>query len=100
MEAPRSAPTGKCSQEKKRRFSFYSLGLFDPEGLGAGTRRHQKWKHLDQPRQANVLKRKKDGFPFILLGLFDPEGLGAGTGRPLVPQEVVHLPLQSFYVQE
>ncbi|MGD6964989.1 hypothetical protein ACQCVP_01000 [Rossellomorea vietnamensis] len=29
------------------------------------------------------------------MGLFDPEGLGAGTRRPLVPQEVAHLPLQS-----
>ncbi|TYR77730.1 hypothetical protein FZC79_02635 [Rossellomorea vietnamensis] len=26
-EAPCSAPTGKCSQEKKRCSSFYSLGV-------------------------------------------------------------------------
>ncbi|MGD6965007.1 DNA helicase [Rossellomorea vietnamensis] len=41
-------------------------------------------------------QEKKGGFPIILLGLFDPEGLGAGTRRPLLPQEVVHLPLQSI----
>ncbi|MGD6966234.1 hypothetical protein ACQCVP_07395 [Rossellomorea vietnamensis] len=40
-------------------------------------------------------REEKAFFPFILLGLFDPEGLGAGTRRPLVPQEIVHLPLQS-----
>ncbi|MGD6967376.1 hypothetical protein ACQCVP_13175 [Rossellomorea vietnamensis] len=33
------------------------------------------------------------------MGLFDPEGLGAGTRRPLVPQEIVRLPLQSSYEQ-
>ncbi|MGD6967231.1 hypothetical protein ACQCVP_12435 [Rossellomorea vietnamensis] len=38
---------------------------------------------------------KKGVFPFIGCGLFDPEGLGAGTRRPLVPQEVTHLPFQS-----
>ncbi|MGM0845953.1 MAG: hypothetical protein ACQEUT_13340 [Bacillota bacterium] len=27
---------------------------------------HQKWKRLDQPRQANVPQRKKAVFPFIL----------------------------------
>ncbi|MGD6965230.1 hypothetical protein ACQCVP_02225 [Rossellomorea vietnamensis] len=27
VEAPWSAPTGKCSQEKKRRSSFLSLGV-------------------------------------------------------------------------
>ncbi|TYS79881.1 hypothetical protein FZC80_09625 [Rossellomorea aquimaris] len=27
VEAPWSAPTGKCSQEKKRRPSFFSLGV-------------------------------------------------------------------------
>ncbi|MGD6968613.1 hypothetical protein ACQCVP_19515 [Rossellomorea vietnamensis] len=37
------------------------------------------------------------------MGLFDPEGLGAGTRLgvspvPLVPQEIVRLPLQSSYV--
>ncbi|MGD6965991.1 hypothetical protein ACQCVP_06150 [Rossellomorea vietnamensis] len=40
-------------------------------------------------------REKKALFPFIFLGLFDPEGLGAGTRRPLVPQEITHLPLQS-----
>ncbi|MGD6966688.1 hypothetical protein ACQCVP_09675 [Rossellomorea vietnamensis] len=45
-------------------------------------------------------REKKAVFPFILLRLFDPEGLGAGTGLgvspvPLVPQEIVRLPLQS-----
>ncbi|MGD6964850.1 hypothetical protein ACQCVP_00305 [Rossellomorea vietnamensis] len=40
-------------------------------------------------------REKKATFPFILLRLFDPEGLGAGTRRPLVPQEIVRLPLQS-----
>ncbi|MGD6966096.1 hypothetical protein ACQCVP_06685 [Rossellomorea vietnamensis] len=34
------------------------------------------------------------------MGLSDPEGLGVGTRRPLVPQEVAHLPLQSIYVQK
>ncbi|MGD6966560.1 hypothetical protein ACQCVP_09035 [Rossellomorea vietnamensis] len=38
------------------------------------------------------------------MGLFDPEGLGAGSRLgvspvPLVPQEIVHLPLQPFYVK-
>ncbi|MGD6965295.1 hypothetical protein ACQCVP_02555 [Rossellomorea vietnamensis] len=47
---------------------------------------------------------KKAGFPFIRFGLFDPEGLGAETGLgvspvPLVPQEIVRLSLQSFYVK-
>ncbi|MGD6965500.1 hypothetical protein ACQCVP_03585 [Rossellomorea vietnamensis] len=65
----------------------------------------KKWKRLGQPRQANVLKRKKAVFPFILLRLFDPEGLGAGTRLgvspvPLVPQEIVRLPLQSAYEKE
>ncbi|MGD6805332.1 hypothetical protein ACQCUR_22700, partial [Rossellomorea vietnamensis] len=40
----------------------------------------QKRKRLEQPRQANVLKRKKGALSFILLRLFDPEGLGAGAG--------------------
>ncbi|MGD6967461.1 hypothetical protein ACQCVP_13610 [Rossellomorea vietnamensis] len=49
-------------------------------------------------------REKKAVFPFILLGLFDPEGLGAVTRLgvspvPLVPQEVVRLPLQSSYVK-
>ncbi|MGD6966586.1 hypothetical protein ACQCVP_09165 [Rossellomorea vietnamensis] len=43
-------------------------------------------------------REKKANFPFILFGLFDPEGLGAGTRRPLVLQEVAHLPLQSCKV--
>ncbi|WP_240189813.1 hypothetical protein [Bacillus sp. P14.5] len=47
-------------------------------------------------------REKKAIFPFILFGLFDPEGLGAATGLgvspvPLVPQEIVRLPLQSSY---
>ncbi|MGD6968652.1 hypothetical protein ACQCVP_19720 [Rossellomorea vietnamensis] len=50
------------------------MGLFDPEGIGAGTRRHQKWKHLDQPRQANVLKRKKAVSLFISWGYLTPRG--------------------------
>ncbi|TYS82819.1 hypothetical protein FZC80_04585 [Rossellomorea aquimaris] len=54
VEAPWSAPTGKCSQEKKGGLPFYLLGLFDPEGLGAGTRRTlvpQEVTHL--PFQSN-----------------------------------------------
>ncbi|MGD6802848.1 hypothetical protein [Rossellomorea aquimaris] len=48
---------------------------------------------------------KKAVFPFIRFGLFDPEGLGAATGLgvspvPLIPQEIVRLPLQSSYVKE
>ncbi|MGD6964990.1 hypothetical protein ACQCVP_01005 [Rossellomorea vietnamensis] len=74
VEAPWSAPTGKCSQEKKGELPFFLLGLFDPEGLGAGTRRHQKWKHLGQPRQANVLKRKKANFLFFSWGYLTPRG--------------------------
>ncbi|MGD6967079.1 hypothetical protein ACQCVP_11670 [Rossellomorea vietnamensis] len=40
---------------------------------------------------------KKAVFPFIRFGLFDPEGLGAGTRRPLFPQEIARLTLQSSY---
>ncbi|MGD6966242.1 hypothetical protein ACQCVP_07435 [Rossellomorea vietnamensis] len=86
-------------REKKAVFPFILSGLFDPEGLGAVTRRHQKWKRLGQPRQANVPEKKKAVFPFILSGLFDPEGLGAVTRRPLVPQEIARLQRRSFYVK-
>ncbi|MGD6966536.1 hypothetical protein ACQCVP_08915 [Rossellomorea vietnamensis] len=40
-------------REKKPVFPFILSGLFDPEGLGAGTRRYQKWKRPAQARQAN-----------------------------------------------
>ncbi|MGD6968885.1 hypothetical protein ACQCVP_20905 [Rossellomorea vietnamensis] len=33
------------------------------------------------------------------MGLFDPEGLGAETRRPLIPQELACLPLQSFSIK-
>ncbi|MGD6966238.1 hypothetical protein ACQCVP_07415 [Rossellomorea vietnamensis] len=56
-------------REKKVVFPFILSGLFDPEGLGAGTRRNQKWKRLGQPRQANVPERKKGGFSFYSLGV-------------------------------
>ncbi|MGD7023791.1 hypothetical protein ACQCVK_14415 [Rossellomorea vietnamensis] len=56
------------------------------------------------PDRQMFSREKKVIFPFILLRLFDPEGLGAGTGLgvspvPLVPQEIVRLPLQSSYVK-
>ncbi|WP_262372080.1 hypothetical protein [Rossellomorea aquimaris] len=54
------------------------------------------------PDRQMFSREKKALFPFILLRLFDPEGLGAGTRLevspvPLVPQEIVRLPLQSSY---
>ncbi|MGD6804700.1 hypothetical protein [Rossellomorea aquimaris] len=52
------------------------------------------------PDRQMFSREKKAIFPFILLRLFDPEGLGAGTRRPLVPQEVVRLPLQSVLFKE
>ncbi|WP_426901974.1 hypothetical protein [Rossellomorea vietnamensis] len=50
---------------------------------------------LLSPDRQMFRREKKAVFPFILLRLFDPEGPGAGTRRPLVPQEIEHLPLQS-----
>ncbi|TYS19585.1 hypothetical protein FZC78_00710 [Rossellomorea vietnamensis] len=55
------------SREEKEVFPFILFGLFDPEELAAGTGLIIKWKRLDQPRQANVLKRRKGGFPFSSL---------------------------------
>ncbi|WP_187445251.1 hypothetical protein [Rossellomorea aquimaris] len=54
---------------------------------------------LVRPDRQMFSREKKALFPFILLRLFDPEGLGAGTRRPLFPQEIVRLPLQSSYVK-
>ncbi|MGD6967297.1 hypothetical protein ACQCVP_12770 [Rossellomorea vietnamensis] len=54
-------------REKKAGFPFILFGLFDPEELAAETGLIIKWKRLDQPRQANVLKRRKGGFPFYSL---------------------------------
>jgi hypothetical protein len=56
--------------EKKAVFPFILQGLFDPEGLGAGAGLHKKRKRLDQPRQANVLRRKKGALSF-----YSPENI-------------------------
>jgi hypothetical protein len=85
-------------------FPFFLLRLFDPEGLGAGTGLGvspvtKSGSTLVRPDRQMFSREKKVLFPFILLRLFDPEGLGAGTRRPLVPQEIVRLPLQSSYVK-
>ncbi|WP_262372189.1 hypothetical protein [Rossellomorea aquimaris] len=57
------------------------------------------------PDRQMFSREKKALFPFILLRLFDPEGLGAGTRLgvspvPLIPQEIVRLPLQSSFVRK
>ncbi|WP_426901122.1 hypothetical protein [Rossellomorea vietnamensis] len=88
-------------REKKVVFPFILSGLFDPEGLGAATRLgvspvFKSGSALLRPDRQMFSREKKAVFPFILLRLFDPEGLGAATRRPLVPQEITHLPFQSL----
>ncbi|RIW29898.1 hypothetical protein D3H55_17930 [Bacillus salacetis] len=56
------------------------VGLFDPEGLGAGARLIKSGSALISPDRQMFRREKKAPFPFILFGLFDPEGLGAGAG--------------------
>ncbi|MGD6965848.1 hypothetical protein ACQCVP_05420 [Rossellomorea vietnamensis] len=88
------------SREKKAVFPFILSGLYDPEGLGAGTRLGvspviKSGSALVSPDRQMFSREKKAVFPFILSGLYDPEGLGAGTRRPLVPQEIVRLQRRS-----
>ncbi|MGD6967299.1 hypothetical protein ACQCVP_12780 [Rossellomorea vietnamensis] len=53
------------SREKKAGLPFILFGLFDPEGLGAGTGLIIKRKRLDQPRQTNVLEFNFDSNKLI-----------------------------------
>ncbi|MGD6804876.1 hypothetical protein [Rossellomorea aquimaris] len=88
------------SREEKAGFPFILLGLIDPEGLGAGSRRIKSGSALVSPDRQMFRIEKKGGFPFIRCGLFDPEGLGAGTRRPLFPQEIARLQRRSLYVKK
>ncbi|MGD6967776.1 hypothetical protein ACQCVP_15215 [Rossellomorea vietnamensis] len=88
------------SREKKAFFPFILLRLFDPEGMGAATGLGvspaiKSGSALASPDRQMFSREKKAFFPFILLRLFDPDGLCAGTRRPLIPQEITYLPLQS-----
>ncbi|MGD6967735.1 hypothetical protein ACQCVP_15005 [Rossellomorea vietnamensis] len=73
LDQPRQA---NVPQRKKGALSFYSLRVFDPEGLSPfqwvrTLRRcswaYQKRKRLDQPRQANVPERIKGALSFYSL---------------------------------
>ncbi|MGD6967291.1 hypothetical protein ACQCVP_12740 [Rossellomorea vietnamensis] len=60
--------------EKKAVFPFIRFGLFDPEGLGAGTRRIKSGSALVSPDRQMFQSEKKAVFLLFSWGYLTPRG--------------------------